>query len=245
MKITEAGRMRAIYIYAARTGDCEPNAMVLALENALDAMIAETFGSSDDADTPLAAAAREAGWALSELVDEIDWNKRGQVSDIITRLGLALSDANPRAAAEPVDPTELVAAAKEAYEQIRDWSGSAFLAGEADPEMTDDECKARLYSDLCKLGNHMLWIAEKLTAYVSAPPAALAAAPASVIPEGRYSVPDWLVERVENCVLTSNIAAYAGLADWAAFEAGQDNAVENIVKMLRSLASAPKGGADG
>lgn len=46
---------------------------------------------SVDGDTPLQAAAREAGWALSELVDTIAWEKRGQVYGIIGRLSLALS----------------------------------------------------------------------------------------------------------------------------------------------------------
>lgn len=43
-----------------------------------------------------------------------------------------------------------------------------------------------------------------------------------------------LIERIENCVLFSTPAEYAGLADHAAFEAGQDNAIANVVKMLRA-----------
>lgn len=50
----------------------------------------DTFSASDDTDTPLMAAAREAGWALMETVDEIAWEKRDQVANIIGRLGLAL-----------------------------------------------------------------------------------------------------------------------------------------------------------
>lgn len=48
------------------------------------------------------------------------------------------------------------------------------------------------------------------------------------------SVPDWVIKRVETCVLDSNAGEYAGLADHAAFEAGQDNAVVNVVTMLRA-----------
>jgi hypothetical protein len=56
------------------------------------------FAEPADGDSSLEAAAREAGWALTELVDSIAWEKRGQVSRIITRLGVALSaPAEPRA----------------------------------------------------------------------------------------------------------------------------------------------------
>ncbi len=48
------------------------------------------------------------------------------------------------------------------------------------------------------------------------------------------SVPDWVIKRVETCALDSNAGEYAGLADHAAFEAGQDNAVVNVVTMLRA-----------
>lgn len=49
-----------------------------------------TFSAPVDADTALNAAAREAGWALMELVDTIDWEKRNHVSEIITNLAIAL-----------------------------------------------------------------------------------------------------------------------------------------------------------
>jgi len=52
---------------------------------------AETFKGTVDDDTPLQAAAREAGWALMELVDTIDYRKRDQVSEIISNLGIALN----------------------------------------------------------------------------------------------------------------------------------------------------------
>lgn len=48
------------------------------------------------------------------------------------------------------------------------------------------------------------------------------------------------VEMVENCVLFSTPGEYAGLADHAAFEAGQDNAIRTVVKLLRdNLPAAP------
>lgn len=53
---------------------------------------ANAFKGTVDGDTELQAATRHAGWALIELVDEIDWLKREQVSDIITRLGNALNE---------------------------------------------------------------------------------------------------------------------------------------------------------
>lgn len=55
----------------------------------------QAFAGSDDADTPLEAAAREAGWALGELVDVAPWEKRQQIADIIARLGLALQAQSP------------------------------------------------------------------------------------------------------------------------------------------------------
>jgi hypothetical protein len=51
----------------------------------------EPFEKSDDTDTVLKAAAREAGWALSTLVDEIRFNKRQQVVNIINRLSAAFA----------------------------------------------------------------------------------------------------------------------------------------------------------
>ncbi len=55
-----------------------------------DALRHEVFKETVDTDTPLEAAAREAGWALMELVDEIDFRKREHVSDIFHRLGTVL-----------------------------------------------------------------------------------------------------------------------------------------------------------
>lgn len=84
------------------------------------------------------------------------------------------------------DLEEMILTAKDAYLWMRQWSGSAFVAGETLPPdaMSEDECKAELYSGLCKLGNHMDWLADKLTALrdaaTSAPP---------TIPEGWQLVP--------------------------------------------------------
>lgn len=64
------------------------------IEAILSLTTKETFSGTDDADTPLKAAAREAGWALMEVVDEIAWEKREQVSDIIGQLGAALTAAD-------------------------------------------------------------------------------------------------------------------------------------------------------
>lgn len=57
----------------------------------------QAFEGSIDTDTPLQAAAREAGWALTTLVEISDWQRRDQLSDIIGRLAAALlnGDAPP------------------------------------------------------------------------------------------------------------------------------------------------------
>ena len=46
-----------------------------------------------------------------------------------------------------------------------------------------------------------------------------------------------IIDAVENCVLFSTPGEYRGLADHAAFEAGQDNAVRTVIKLLRDLLS--------
>ncbi|NTF17981.1 hypothetical protein G6L37_06160 [Agrobacterium rubi] len=45
-------------------------------------------------------------------------------------------------------------------------------------------------------------------------------------------VPLWIIERIRNCELEANIFDYIGLADHAAFSAGQDNAVCCVINML-------------
>lgn len=63
-------------------------------------------------------------------------------------------------------------------------------------------------------------------------------------PQSNVVVEADLIERVENCVLFSTPAEYAGLADHAAFEAGQDNAIANVVKMLRAALATTEGSTD-
>ena len=58
-----------------------------------DALRQEIFAGTVETDSPLEAAAREAGWALMELVDEIDFRKREEVSEIASRLAKALLSA--------------------------------------------------------------------------------------------------------------------------------------------------------
>lgn len=64
-------------------------------------------------------------------------------------------------------------------------------------------------------------------------------------PQPNVAVDTDLIERVENCVLFSTPAEYAGLADHAAFEAGQDNAIANVVKMLRAALATTEGQDNG
>ncbi|MGN6451372.1 MAG: hypothetical protein ACTHLK_22810, partial [Brucella intermedia] len=79
-----------------------------------DKTVKDKFKGTVDGDTELQAAARHAGWALIELVDEIDWLKREQVSDIITRLGIALNEPSDGAGKTEVGnpATELSTASK-------------------------------------------------------------------------------------------------------------------------------------
>ncbi len=64
-------------------------------------------------------------------------------------------------------------------------------------------------------------------------------------PSSHVAVEADLIERVENCVLFSTPAEYAGLADHAAFEAGQDNAIASVVKMLRAALATTEGKDNG
>lgn len=70
----------------------------------------DTFAGSVDTDSSLQAAAREAGWALTTLIDVSDWQRRDQISDIIGRLAVALIDTDLTA---PV-PTERATAMRKA-----------------------------------------------------------------------------------------------------------------------------------
>lgn len=62
------------------------------LDSAASAFIATSLGFSgpNDQDTPLQAAAREVGWMLSEVVDRVDWNKRGQAANALGRLATSI-----------------------------------------------------------------------------------------------------------------------------------------------------------
>lgn len=100
-------------------------------------VVKDKFKGTVDGDTELQAAARHAGWALIELVDEIDWLKREQVSDIITRLGIALNEP-----ADGVGNTEVIlepsAARKELMKQIREGTAHGFLNDGSQPEGNPD-----------------------------------------------------------------------------------------------------------
>lgn len=48
------------------------------------------FAKPLETDSDLEACAREAGWALSENVDRLPWERRGQIAAIIQKLGAAL-----------------------------------------------------------------------------------------------------------------------------------------------------------
>lgn len=54
------------------------------------------FAAPNEADGDLAACAREAGWALSENVDRLPWERRGRIAAIIQKLGAALLEHEMR-----------------------------------------------------------------------------------------------------------------------------------------------------
>lgn len=56
----------------------------------------DNFDKPSEMDAPLQSAAREAGWALSTLVDEIKFEKRQQVVNIINALSAALAAMDGR-----------------------------------------------------------------------------------------------------------------------------------------------------
>lgn len=113
------------------------------IEAVLSLTTKETFSGTVDADTPLMAAAREAGWALMELVDEIDWTKRDQVSDIIGQLGVALSESEAKPVVSIV-PSHCSASAlvfdRGSIRINKDGSGEIVVA-EADFVLEDDRCE--------------------------------------------------------------------------------------------------------
>lgn len=78
-----------------------------------DALRQEVFAGTVETDSPLEAAAREAGWALMELVDEIDFRKREDVSDITSRLAKALLAVG--------DDQDELARARVTLAEVADW----------------------------------------------------------------------------------------------------------------------------
>ena len=76
----------------SRPGDGVEGGWDRDLERGASAFIATSFGFSgpNDQDTPLQAAAREVGWMLSEVVDRIEWNKRGQAASALGRLATSI-----------------------------------------------------------------------------------------------------------------------------------------------------------
>ena len=62
------------------------------LEAAISTATREILSATLPTDSPIVAAAREAGWALMTTVDEIDWKKREQINSITSRLALVLVD---------------------------------------------------------------------------------------------------------------------------------------------------------
>lgn len=81
-----------------------------------DAMRQEVFQGTVDTDSPLEAAAREAGWALMEVVDEIDFRKREEVSDIASRVAKALLAVS--------DEQDEMARARVALADVANWINS-------------------------------------------------------------------------------------------------------------------------
>lgn len=57
----------------------------------------DPFDKPQETDSALQSAAREAGWALSNLVDEIKFEKRQKVVNIINLLAAALAYSDRRA----------------------------------------------------------------------------------------------------------------------------------------------------
>lgn len=107
------------------------------------------FEGTVDSDNRLQAAAREAGWALSELVDSIAWEKREQVSDIISRLGLALRE--PPAVAQPSpSPQEAPAEAAGVCERCED---TGYYERTSGGVWTGESLKSRLEICDCACGD--------------------------------------------------------------------------------------------
>lgn len=108
----------------------------------------EEVAGPDPADTPLMAAAREAGWALLENVDSMPWERRGQVVAIAERLAAALLSHRP------VEGDQASDRIKELEEVVGDLSGYA---------QHDNDCAANLnepcdcgYSDVSRRARNLI-----------------------------------------------------------------------------------------
>jgi hypothetical protein len=77
----------------------------------------------------------------------------------------ALAKADAILALQQVERTEVADDAAEFadwHRRVREWSGSSFLAGERMSAEKQLDAKGALYSDLCSLGNFLLWWADRL-----------------------------------------------------------------------------------
>lgn len=89
-RLVKVRGMRPEYAPGGQLIDMVRDLAVLVAQPPVTAAAQKAFSGTVDTDTPLMAAAREAGWALMDLVDGIYWAKRGQVCGIAARLAAAL-----------------------------------------------------------------------------------------------------------------------------------------------------------
>lgn len=125
---------------------------------------------------------------------------------------------------EPAQINEMIAAANEAFQFMREWSGSAFLAGEADEAMSEDECKTELYRGLCKFGNHMTWLADELKGIRLAPPSA--ASPPVLVAHSDDIAVDRFATAMKAKLASKRAEGYGGWDDPGAC------AVEDLCRLL-------------
>lgn len=121
-------------------------------------------------------------------------------------------------AALPADHAGLVEIL-EAVEEWRkwafEWSGSAFVSGEkiTDPDaMSEAEHKTELYSGLCKLGNHMCWLAEAIAAFSRVGPVAVKLLDESWEGLDCYCGGGWKVGHADGCPEGADLATSVATA---------------------------------